>query len=77
MQAGKTLAFGDLGANREGLTHPRNTPLPWELVSRAEVEKGTLVIESRLLTRPFCMLALYDAPNLHLLIALVEHHRPS
>jgi hypothetical protein len=72
MQDGQTVSFGDIAASREGLTSAGKDLLEWAQVAEAKIEKGKVTISSRLLARPWYEGPIYQVPNAHLLLALVE-----
>jgi hypothetical protein len=74
LQAGEPLDFGSLAADQDGLKGPGDASLAWGSVSEAAVDKGMLVVGSKLSSKPYCKIPLYEVPNLHLLIALVEDY---
>jgi hypothetical protein len=77
LEGGKTLSFGDIGLKQEGLTYPGGGILHWELVAEAGLANGMVVVLSKVLNQPYCQVPLYQVPNAHLLLALVDYFRPA
>jgi hypothetical protein len=73
MRAGQSVSFGNVSASLQGLTSPDKSILAWEHVSEAKIDKGKVVIGSTLLTKPWYQAPVYQVPNAHLLLALVEN----
>jgi hypothetical protein len=72
---GQTVPFGDIAVTERGLGHPQQPFLPWDQVAGAGVEKEKVVIRSALTKKPYCRVDMFNVPNPHLLLAIIEQFR--
>jgi hypothetical protein len=70
-RAGKTLSFGAVSVNRDGLQHPYGI-LPWVDLDSLEVIKGKLIIRNHRSWRVMARVPRSKVPNLHVLLALTQ-----
>lgn len=75
LREGRTLEFGDVGVKSHGLTYPHEPLVEWASVERAGVAQGHVVVLTKGSEEARCAVPLFDLPNAHLLLGLIEHFR--
>lgn len=74
LQAGSTVAFGDIAATQRALlTHTGE--LPWPEISEVRVDNGAAVVRVREQWRPLTATHVRDIPNFLVLFALIDELR--
>ena len=70
-KAGKTVRFGDLEVNRDGISKPGEV-LPWDDVKEVSRADGWVTVLSHDSKKPWCQFRDSKVPNAHLLVDLVN-----